>query len=160
MEIYKVGVLTISDRCSRGDAVDTSGPTLCELIREFGMESIQTGIVPDEIDDIQAMLLDWSGNCNLIITTGGTGLSPRDVTPEATIPLLDRTAPGIAEMIRWSGYQVNPRAALSRGVCGLRGACLIVNLPGSKTGATEGWAALKLLLPHALDIAAGKSAGH
>ena len=153
MKNYKIGILTISDRCSRGEAVDSSGPALCQLVREFGMDVTLTAISPDESANIQAILKEWAVECALILTTGGTGLSPRDITPEATAPLLDRLAPGIAELIRWSGYQTNPRAALSRGLCGLRGKCLIVNLPGSVKGATEGWDALKNLLPHALDIA-------
>ncbi|MEP6756116.1 MAG: MogA/MoaB family molybdenum cofactor biosynthesis protein [Chthonomonadales bacterium] len=157
---YRVGVLTVSDRCSLGEAQDRSGPALVALVDQFGFVVVETAAVPDEPDDIQTTLKQWFGVCDLILTTGGTGLSPRDITPEATTPLLDRPTPGISEFIRASAFARNPRAALSRGVSGLIGSCLIVNLPGSEKAATEGWESLKLLLPHALDIATNQNSDH
>jgi molybdenum cofactor synthesis domain-containing protein len=150
-------VLTVSDRCSQGLTVDTAGPAVVEILRQNWPEAlIDTGLVPDEEDLIAARLLDWtSSGAALILTVGGTGLSPRDRTPEATLQVIDRSIPGLAEAMRSRGAASNPFAWLSRGVAGMRGSSIIVNLPGSKRGAEESVAAILALLRHALDVAAG-----
>ena len=157
---YRVGILTVSDRCFSGENVDRSGPILLERVHEFGFVVVETAVVPDEINAIQSKLTEWSNKCDLILTTGGTGLSSRDITPTATRPLLTRESSGISEFIRARGYLNNPRAALSCGIAGLINRCLIVNLPGSLKGGSEGWECLELLLPHALDIASDSQADH
>ena len=152
-----LAVLTVSDRCSQGLATDTAGPAVVDLLRnQWPQAAIETGLVPDEEDTIIARLLEWTSiGTTLILTTGGTGLSPRDRTPEATLRVIDRNAPGIAEAIRARGAETNPFAWLSRGIAGLRGTTLIVNLPGSKRGAEESLAAILPLLKHGLEVAAG-----
>jgi molybdopterin adenylyltransferase len=150
-------VLTVSDRCSQGLMVDTAGPAAAELLRsEWPDSRIDTGVVPDNEDTITARLLEWTSiGTALILTVGGTGLSPRDRTPEATLHVIDRHVPGLAEAMRALGSQSNPFAWLSRGIAGMRGRTLIVNLPGSKRAAQESLAAILPLLRHALDVAAG-----
>ncbi len=156
----KVGVLTVCDRCSRGEALDISGPLAVELLLKAGYEVVLTGCVPDERRLIAETLSAWAGKCDLIITTGGTGLAERDVTPEATKDVVDRDVPGLAEVLRWTGYRRSPRAILSRGVAGLAGRTLIVNLPGSQGGVRDGLRVLLRVLGHALDVAAGRPLDH
>lgn len=154
----KAAVLTISDRCSKGETQDTSGPAVREMLKNHGFEVVSVEIVPDDIDVIEARLVKYADEAQLdvVITTGGTGLGPRDVTPEATLRVIDRTLPGISEMIRKEGTKFTKRAALSRGVAGLSGNTLIVNLPGSEKGARDSLSAVIDILPHAVDMIAGK----
>jgi molybdenum cofactor synthesis domain-containing protein len=150
-------VLTVSDRCSQGLMTDTASPAVVELLREHWPESqIETALVPDDEEKIVAQLETWSTQgAALILTVGGTGMSTRDRTPEATVQVLDRHAPGLAEAMRFRGAESNPFSWLSRGVAGLRGSTLIVNLPGSKRGAEESLVSIHVLLRHAIEVAAG-----
>ena len=152
-----LAVLTVSDRCARGEAVDTAGPATVALLRAQWPEAeIATALVPDEEEQIVAQLLEWcTQGAALVLTAGGTGLGPRDRTPEATRRVLEREAPGFAELMRWKGSQSHPYSWLSRAVAGMRGRTLIVNLPGSKRGAEESLTAILPVLSHAVDVAAG-----
>ena len=152
-----LAVLTVSDRCSRGQMEDTSGPAVVErLRRQFPGSEVEAGLVPDDAESIAARLEGWcQRSAALVVTTGGTGFGPRDVTPEATLRVIDRAAPGLAEAMRAGTAQINPLAWLSRGVAGLKGSTLIVNLPGSRRGAEECLGAILPLIEHALQIAAG-----
>jgi len=147
-------VLTVSDRSSRGEREDEGGPLVERMIIDAGGVIVARRIVPDEQDEIEAVLLAWCDEpgIELIVTTGGTGLGPRDVTPEATRAVLEREAPGLAETMRAAGLRVTPYAALSRQVCGIRRNTLIVNLPGSPKAAAEGLDAIIAVLPHALEM--------
>jgi molybdopterin adenylyltransferase len=150
-------VLTISDRCSRGEMTDTAGPAVVALLGQHWPDAeINTGLFPDDEDAIAAELrrLCESGAA-LILTAGGTGLGPRDRTPEATRRVIDREAPGLAEVMRSQGALSNKYAWLSRGVAGMKGATLIVNLPGSKRGAEESLSTILPLLKHGIEVAAG-----
>ncbi len=153
----RIAVLTLSDRCSTGSMKDRSGPALVALAGEaFPGAEIVAEILPDEEARLTARLIALADSgASLILTTGGTGLGPRDRTPEATRAALDREAPGLAERIRAEGMKLNQFAALSRGVAGLRGGTLIINFPGSERGAREGFAAVAPLLGHALEMIAG-----
>jgi molybdopterin adenylyltransferase len=150
-------VLTVSDRCARGLATDTAGPAAAALLREHWPEAeIETALVPDDTDEITRILARWiERSAGLILTVGGTGLGPRDRTPEATRPLIEREAPGIAEAMRAKGAAQNPMAWLSRGIAGLAQRSLIVNLPGSRKGAEESLAAIVPLVRHGLETMAG-----
>lgn len=156
----RAAVLTASDRCSRGKATDTSGPHIAARLCGAGFEVVATTVVPDERETIAGRLNDWIAALALdvIVTTGGTGFSVRDVTPEATLDVIDRRASGIAEAIRAAGMAHTPRACLSRGEAGLAGTTLIVNLPGSLEAVREGMDVLVELLPHAVRMIAGE--GH
>jgi molybdenum cofactor synthesis domain-containing protein len=150
-------VLTISDRCSDGKQEDTAGPAVVALLgREWPQANVETALLKDDEDAIAETLeeLSRNGAC-LLLTVGGTGMSPRDRTPEATRRVLEREAPGLAEAMRMKGAESNPYAWLSRGVAGLRGSTIIVNLPGSKRGAEESLEAITALLRHALEVAGG-----
>ena len=148
-------VLTVSDRCFRGEQVDLSGPAVRSVLESAGVSAIRTAILPDELDLIAAALRFHAETARLIVTTGGTGLAPRDVTPEATRQVCDRLIDGLAERMRAEGLRHTPFAALSRAICGNVGSTLIVNLPGSPAGAESSLAAILPLLPHAIDLLAG-----
>jgi molybdenum cofactor synthesis domain-containing protein len=152
-----LAVLTVSDRCSKGLFTDTAGPAAAALLASrWPRAEFWTGLVPDDEDLIAATLEKLSlQDAALVLTVGGTGLGPRDRTPEATRRVLDREAPGLAEAMRSRGAAINPLAWLSRGVAGLKGGTLIVNLPGSKRAAEESLTSILFLLEHALEVAAG-----
>lgn len=153
MKGYTFAVLTVSDRGSRGERRDESAPQIEALLTSLGGEPVDYRVVPDEIPAIQAVLRQWADEktVDLILTTGGTGLHPRDVTPEATQQLLDREIPGMAEAMRASSMVKTPHAVLSRGLAGVRGRSLIINLPGSPKGAKENLEVLLPTLSHALE---------
>ena len=147
-------VLTVSDGVHHGTREDRSGDALAELLTAEGF-GVERRVVPDDTDVIAAAIVELSGANCLVLTTGGTGFTPRDVTPEATLPILEREAPGIAEAIRADARTRTPHALLSRGVAGLRGSTLIVNLPGSPGGCRDGFAVLQPALLHGLELAEG-----
>ena len=155
---FTAKVITMSDRCSRGEAVDESGPALAAELALLGAD-VEVTVLPDDEERLAELLraIRQSHSADLILTTGGTGLSPRDVTPEATRRVIDRPVPGISEAIRTESLKITPRAMLSRGVSGIAGRTLIVNLPGSKKGALESFAILKQILPHALETLRGET---
>ncbi len=150
----KAAVLTVSDGVHHGTREDRSGDALTELLAAEGFE-VERRVVADEADEIAGAIVGLAEANDLVLTTGGTGFTPRDVTPEATRPVLDREAPGIAEAIRADALTRTPHALLSRGLAGLRGSTLIVNLPGSPGGCRDGFAVLRPALVHGLELAAG-----
>lgn len=148
-------VLTVSDSCFRGEREDISGPSVAKALERRNFQVVAQSIVADERDAIQQKLIELCLSSRLVITTGGTGIAPRDITPEATVAVCDRLVEGIAEHMRSEGMRKTRFAALSRAVCGIRGISLILNLPGSPTGAVESLEAVIDLLPHALQLIAG-----
>jgi molybdenum cofactor synthesis domain-containing protein len=158
----RLAILTISDAGSRGERSDGSGDLIASWARERGYVLAERSLVPDETGPIASVLTEWadSSRADLILTTGGTGLTSRDVTPEATRAVLEKEAPGIAEALRMSVYPRFPRAALSRGLAGVRKATLIVNLPGSTGGVRDGLAVLAELVEHAVELVRGEKTGH
>ncbi len=153
-EVIKVGILTISDRSSQGLRLDQSGPALVSMIEQQNWQVTMTEIIPDDYETIRRKLMEWSeiGETDIILTTGGTGFSPRDVTPEATLSIIDRNAPGIVEAMRAASLLVTPHAMLSRAIAGIRKKTLIINLPGSPKAATENINTVLVALPHAVEL--------
>jgi molybdopterin adenylyltransferase len=151
-------VLTVSDSCSRGEKADLSGPAVAEALERRNFRVVARGVVADECAAIQEKLIELCRSARLVVTTGGTGIAPRDVTPEATSAVCDRMVEGIAEQMRMQGARKTRFAALSRAVCGVRGTSLILNLPGSPAGAVESLESVIDLLPHALELIAGRTA--
>ncbi|MBI3645194.1 MAG: MogA/MoaB family molybdenum cofactor biosynthesis protein [Acidobacteriales bacterium] len=157
-ERVPAAVLTVSDSCSRGEKIDLSGPAVAEALERRSFRVIVRSVVPDESPAIQEKLIELCRSARLVVTTGGTGVAPRDVTPEATRAVSDRLVEGIAEQMRSQGGWKTRFAALSRAVCGIRGTSLILTLPGSPAGAVDALASVIDLLPHALDLLEGKTA--
>lgn len=155
---FRALVITVSDSCARGEREDLSGPRCQALLREQGFECDQVAVIPDDPVLLSAALLNASdsGEFDLVLTTGGTGLSPRDFTPEATRRVIERDVPGIPELLRHEGARHNPKAVLTRGLAGLCRQALIINLPGSVKGVEEGLRTLAAVLPHALEVARGE----
>jgi len=150
----RFGVLTLSDRSSRGERADASGPALAGLIQAEGWSVVKHEVLPDEESAIREILISWadSGEMDIILTTGGTGFSPRDVTPEATRAVIERDAPGLAEAMRTASLKITPHAMLSRIVTGIRKKTLIINLPGSPKGAVENLQVVIPVLSHAIQL--------
>ena len=150
----RIGIITVSDRSSRGERSDESGPALVNIASQLGWHIKRTTILPDELDQLSATLAQWadSGEMDVILTTGGTGFSPRDITPEATLAVIQRPTPGITEAMRSASLRITPHAMLSRAMAGIRSQTLIVNLPGSPKGAVENINVLIPVLSHAVQL--------
>ena len=158
--MYKAGILTVSDRSARGERPDGGGPLVKGILEDAGYMVTETAVVPDEQGRIEEVLIRWADELDmeLIVTTGGTGFAPRDVTPEATIAVCQRMTPGIPEAMRYASLQITPRAMLSRAQAGIRGGTLIVNLPGSPKAARENLEAVLPTLAHGLEMLSGRPA--
>ena len=150
---YTAAVITVSDKGSRGERVDTSGPAVRRMLEEAGFEVTYTSIIPDDMEQIKAELIACTDERKiaLVMTTGGTGFSQRDITPEATLAVIERETRGIPEAMRWASLQITPRGCLSRSAAGIRGKTLIVNLPGSEKAAKENLAAVLEAICHGMD---------
>ena len=154
---FPAAVITVSDSCARGERQDLSGPAVAQALEKLRFSVVAREVVADDPIQIQNLLIRLAREVQFIVTTGGTGIAARDVTPEATAAVCDRLLPGVAELMRSEGAKKTPFAALSRGVCGVRGRALILNLPGSPAGAVESLEAVVALLPHAIDLLSGKT---
>lgn len=154
MKTIRFGLLTLSDRSAKGERSDTSGPALADLILTQNWSVAKQAILPDDEPAIRGTLIEWvdSGLFDVILTTGGTGFAPRDVTPEATRAIIHREAPGLAEVMRADSLKKTPHAMLSRAIAGIRGRTLIVNLPGSPKGAIENLQSILAVIPHAVQL--------
>ena len=150
-------VITVSDRSHRREREDLSGPAVAQILRKAGFEILSEEIVPDDQQQIRAALRRTSDRATLVVTTGGTGVAKRDVTPEATLAICERLIPGIPEMMRSEGLKRTPMSPLSRAVCGTRGAAIIVNLPGNPNGAVESLESVLALIVHAMELLAGNT---
>jgi molybdenum cofactor synthesis domain-containing protein len=150
----RICILTISDRSARGERDDASGPVLQQKVLDQNWEVKKSDIVPDDVNTIKNLLSNWAdrGECDVILTTGGTGFSARDITPEATRAVVDRLAPGLAEAMRAASIKITPHAMLSRSIAGIRKRTLIVNLPGSPKAAVENFDVISSVLPHAVQL--------
>jgi len=155
--ILTAAVVTVSDSCARGERQDRSGPAVAQLLEKLHFTVTAREVVPDDVIQIQNLLIRLAREVRLIVTTGGTGIAVRDVTPEATVAVCERLLDGVAERMRSEGVKKTPFAALSRGVCGTRGQALILNLPGSPTGAVESLEAVGNVLHHAIELLSGKT---
>ncbi len=157
--MYRVGIITASDKGSRGEREDLSARVIREEVAKIGGEVVEYVIVPDDREQIQSRLIEFSDvkGLDLVLTTGGTGFGPRDVTPEATMAVIDRPVPGIPEIMRLESYKITPRAVLSRATAGIRKQTLIINLPGSPKAVRENLGWILPALPHGLDILKGTS---
>lgn len=155
---YTAAVITVSDKGFRGERVDTSGPNLCEILKDRGFEVVYSALVPDESERIQAELRKCADALGiaLVLTTGGTGFSPRDITPEATLAVVERLAPGIPEAMRAESMKITPKGCLSRSVAGIRGRTLVINLPGSRKASAENILAVIDPVQHGLEILLGE----
>ncbi len=162
MEQIRAGVITISDKGAAGEREDVSGPLLADGLREMGAVVVRQAIVPDEMDAIREVLISLADEeqVDLVLTTGGTGATPRDITPEATRTVIEREMPGLAEMLRFTGYRKTPLAVLSRGISGIRGQTIIVNLPGNPNAVRDGLEVLAAVLPHAVKMVRGRDTEH
>jgi molybdenum cofactor synthesis domain-containing protein len=154
---HEAAVITVSDSCARGEREDVSGPAVVQLLLSAGFETVATTIVPDEQSAIEDALRTAAAQVRLVVTTGGTGIAIRDVTPEATRAVCDRLLEGVAELMRSEGRRDTPLAVLSRGVCGTLGTSVILNVPGSPAGATSSLRTVLPVLPHALELLAGNT---
>jgi molybdopterin adenylyltransferase len=154
-ERLTAAIITISDSCARGERTDLSGPAVAEVLRKHDFTVVGTATVPDDQAIIQRELLSWIDRARLVVTTGGTGLAPRDVTPEATRAICERLIEGVPERMRSEGAKKTPLAALSRAICGVRGGSVILNLPGSPAGAAQSLESVIDLMPHALQLVGG-----
>jgi molybdopterin adenylyltransferase len=157
MPDFTAAVVTVSDSSAQGKRADLSGPAVADALREAKFDVVHSEIVSDDIDQISAVLIRLCGQAHLVVTTGGTGIAERDVTPEATRAVCSRLIEGMPERMRAIGSQSTPMAVLSRAICGIRNRSLIVNLPGSPTAARQSLAAIIDLVPHVLDLIAGKT---
>jgi molybdenum cofactor synthesis domain-containing protein len=146
-----VAVLTLSDKGSKGEREDTSGPLIRETVKEINAQVVYYDVLPDERDLLKQKLLEYAGKVDLIVTTGGTGLSPRDITPDVTLEVIEREVPGIAEAMRFEGLKKTSRAMLSRAVAGVLNRTLIINFPGSPKAVREGLSAILDVIPHAIE---------
>lgn len=154
---FTAAVITVSDSCARGERKDLSGPAVTEFLQRLHFSVTAREVVPDDSIQIQNLLIRLAREVQFIVTTGGTGIAARDLTPEATVAVCDRLLDGVAERMRSQGGKKTPFAALSRGVCGVRGQALILNLPGSPAGAVESLEAVAELVPHAMELLSGKT---
>jgi len=155
--VLTAAVVTVSDSCARGERKDGSGPAVAQLLEKLQFSVVVREVVPDDEIRIENLLIRLAREVRLIVTTGGTGIAVRDVTPEATIRACHRLLDGVAEKMRSEGMKKTPFAALSRGVCGVRGKALILNLPGSPAGAVQSLEAVAAVLPHAIDLLSGRT---
>jgi molybdopterin adenylyltransferase len=151
--MFLAGIITVSDKGSQGKRQDLSGPAIAEMLAGAAIDIKQTLIIPDEVDQIQKAIIQFADveKLDLILTTGGTGVSPRDLTPDATLKVIDKEVPGMAEAMRAASSKITPHAMISRAVAGIRGRCLIINLPGSPKGARENLAVILPALSHAIE---------